>query len=145
MQITGLRLQNLSSWTMFIFGILACALGLVGLIRPETTLSLLNFEVIERTQRASGDYSLVFLVASSMASFNMGVYYMLAALSNMKRFYWWTVPFRIVTFTVFMLIVVNDIAPQGFIGVGLWELFGALATGAALLYERNKTDVPAHS
>jgi uncharacterized membrane protein HdeD (DUF308 family) len=36
MQSPKLRIQNMSSWTMFIFGILAVALGLVGLIRPET-------------------------------------------------------------------------------------------------------------
>ena len=139
MQMENLRLRNPSSWLMFIFGVLAVVLGLIGLIRPENTLSLLNFEIIDRTQRASGDYSLVFLVASSMASVNMGVYYVLAALNNWQPFYGWTVPFRVVTFTVFTLTVINGIAPMGFIGVGIWELVGAIATGAALLYERGKT------
>lgn len=138
MSIASLRIRNLSSLSMLIFGLLALILGGIGLIRPETTLELLNFEVIERSQRATGDYSVVFLVASSMASFNMGVYYILAALNNMKAFYWWTVPFRVVTFVVFTLVVLNDVAPQGFIGVGVWELVGAIATGAALLYERNQ-------
>lgn len=138
MQMKNLRLRNPSSWTMFIFGILAVALGLIGIIRPENTLSLLNFEIIDRTQRASGDYSLVFLVASSMASVNMGVYYVLAALNNWKPFFGWTIPFRVVTFTVFTLTVINGIAPMGFIGVGIWELVGAIATGAALLYERGR-------
>lgn len=136
MQGSTLRLQNASSWTMFIFGALAVLLGLVGLIRPEWTLGLLNFEVLDRAARAPGDYSLTFLTASSMASFNMGVYYVLAALSNWKRFYGWTVPFRMVTFVVFVLAVANGIAPAGFIGVAAWELIGALATGAALLRER---------
>jgi len=121
---------------MFIFGVLAVVLGLIGLIRPEITLSVLNFEIIERSQRASGDYSLTFLTASSMASFNMGVYYVLASLNNMKQFYQWTVPFRVVTFMVFTFAVISGIAPTGFIGVGIWELIGALATGGALLYER---------
>jgi hypothetical protein len=107
----------------------------------NATLLLLNFEVIERTQRASGDYSLVFLTASSMASFNVGVYYVLASLTNLKVFYWWTVPFRIVTFSVFMLAVANGLAPAGFIGVGLWELVGALATGGTLIRERNLAKV----
>lgn len=138
MDLATLRIRNLSSLSMFLFGVAALILGLIGIIRPETTLELLNFEVIERSQRASGDYSLVFLVASSMASVNMGVYYILASLHNMKAFYWWTVPFRMVTFSVFTLVVLNDIAPQGFIGVGLWELIGALLTGAALFYERNR-------
>ena len=137
MTLADLRIRNASSWTMLIFGVLAFVLGLIGLIRPETTLQLLNFEVLERSQRASGDYSVTFLITSSMASFNMGIYYILAALTNWKAFYWWTVPFRMVTFAVFTLLVMNGTAPQGFIGVGLWELVGALLTGAALLYERN--------
>jgi hypothetical protein len=70
-----------------------------------------------------------------MASFNMGVYYLLASLSNGKAFYSWTVPFRIVTFIVLSLAVMRGIAPSGFIGVAVWELIGALATGAALFYE----------
>lgn len=136
-----MKLRNASSWTMFIFGVLALILGTIGIINPESTLSLLNFEVIERTQRASGDYSLVFLTASSMASFNMGVYYIFASLTNLKIFYWWTVPFRMVTFTVFTLVVINGVAPAGFIGVGVWELTGAILTGAALIYERRQTQL----
>jgi len=134
--LLNLRIRNLSSLTMLVFGVLALALGILGIIQPEATLTLLNFEVLERTQRVTGDYSLVFLVASSMASVNMGIYYILASLNDMKAFYRWTVPFRIVTFVVFTWAVVSGIAPQGFIGVGIWELTGAIATGAALLYER---------
>lgn len=76
-----------------------------------------------------------------MASFNVGIYYVLASLTNLKVFYWWTVPFRIVTFSVFMLAVANGLAPAGFIGVGLWELVGALATGGTLIRERNLAKV----
>ncbi|MBZ0284552.1 MAG: hypothetical protein K8L97_27685 [Anaerolineae bacterium] len=123
---------------MFIFGLLAAVLGIIGIIRPEFILSVLGFQVIDRTARAAGDYTLVFATASSMASLNMGIYYVLASLTNWKPFYRWTVPFRIVTFTVFTLAVVNGIAPTAFIGVGLWELIGALATGAALFYERGR-------
>jgi hypothetical protein len=71
----------------------------------------------------------------------MGVYYILASLHNMKAFYWWTVPFRMVTFIVFTGVVINGIAPQGFIGVGLWELAGAILTGVALIYEHNRNIV----
>jgi len=138
MNWSQLRLRNASSWTMFIFGLLAAVLGIIGLIRPEFTLSVLGFQIIDRAARAAGDYTLVFLTASSMASLNMGIYYVLASLTNWKPFYRWTVPFRIVTFTVFTLAVVNGIAPAGFIGVGLWELIGALSTGAALFYERGR-------
>ena len=136
--LSNIRIRNLSSLSILIFGVLALALGLLGLIQPELTLTLLNFEVLERTQRATGDYSIVFLVASSMASVNMGVYYILASLNNLQIFFRWTVPFRILTFLVFTWAVINGIAPQGFIGVGIWELIGALFTGGALLYERNR-------
>ncbi len=138
MKLSSPRIRNLSSLTMLIFGVLAAVLGVVGLIRPEFTLQLLGFPVIDRAARAEGDYTLVFITAASMASLNMGVYYVLAALNNLKPFYTWTVPFRMVTFTVFTLAVVNGIAPAGFIGVGAWELVGALATGAALWYERRR-------
>jgi hypothetical protein len=140
MNLSALRVRNLSGWTILIFGVLALLLGLAGLIQPEITLNMLNLEVIERADRAAGDFTVMFLTASSMASFNMGVYYVFAALTNTKRFFWWTVPFRIVTFCVFTLAVVNEVAPQAFIGVAAWELIGALATGAALLYERGKGD-----
>jgi hypothetical protein len=108
---------------------------LLGLIRPEILLSILGFDVVERAQRAAGDYTIVFMTASSMASFNIGIYYTLAALNDVKIFYRWTVPFRTLTFIVFTTLVFTEVAPQKFIGVGLWELAGALATGIALYRE----------
>lgn len=131
-----LKIRDASGWTMFIFGVLALLLGLVGLIRPEILLSLLGFEVLPRAARASGDYTIVFMTASSMASFNMGIYYVLAALNDVKKFYGWTVPFRAVTFTVFTLSVLLGYAPVRFFGVGAWELTGGIATGIALYLER---------
>ncbi len=133
------RIRDASGWTMFIFGALAFLLGLVGLIRPEWTLALIGFETIERAQRVSADYTLVFVTASSMASFNMGIYYMLAVLTNFKAFYRWTVPFRMVTFAVFSLAVLSGLAPAGFIGVAAWELTGAVLTGLALYFEGRKS------
>jgi hypothetical protein len=138
MNFSELRLRTASAWTIFIFGLLALILGLLGLIQPEITLQLLNFPVLERAARVEGDFTVVFLTASSMASFNMGVYYVLAALSNWKPFFGWTVPFRVITFTIFTLAVLRGLAPAGFLGVAIWELVGALLTGAALWYERNK-------
>ena len=135
---SSLKIRDASGWTMFIFGALALLLGLVGLIRPELLLSLLGFSVLDRTQRAAGDYTLVFMVASSMASFNIGVYYILAVVNDLKQFYKWTVPFRCVTFTVFTIAVLTGLAPVRFIGVGLWELVGAAATGIALWQENRK-------
>lgn len=131
-----MKIKTTSGWTIFIFGILAFLLGLTGLIRPEILLSILGFEVVERAQRAAGDYTIVFMTASSMASFNMGVYYIFAALNDLKIFYRWTVPFRVVTFFVFTMTVVAGIAPLKFLGVGVWELLGAIATGVALNREK---------
>jgi hypothetical protein len=127
-----MKIRDASGWTIFIFGILALLLGLIGLIRPEILLSMLGFEVVEHAQRATSDYTIVFMTASSMASFNMGVYYVLASLNDVKIFYRWTVPFRVVTFAVFTATVLAGIAPKPFFGVGAWELAGALATGMAL-------------
>jgi hypothetical protein len=134
------RIRSASGWTMFIFGVLAFLLGLLGLLRPELVLSLLGFTVLDRTARAAGDYTLVFVIAASMASFNMGVYYMLAAFNDMKQFFLWTVPFRLVTFTVFTITALTHLAPTRFILVGAWEGLGALATGLALYFERPQPD-----
>ena len=98
-----MKIRDASGWTIFVFGVLALLLGIVGLIRPEILLSILGFEVIERAARAASDYTIVFMTTSSMDSFNMGVYYVLAALNDVKKFYRWTVPFRTVTFVVFTM------------------------------------------
>ena len=134
-----LKIRDTPAWTIFVFGVLALLLGLLGLIRPELVLSVMGFHVLERAGRAAGDYTLVFVIASSMASFNMGVYYVLAALNDVKAFYGWTVPFRVVTFSVFTLTVIFGIAPTAWLGVGVWELSGAIATGLALYDEKRKS------
>lgn len=133
-----LKIRDTSGWTIFIFGALALLLGLFGLIRPEILLSILGFEVLDRAARAAGDYTLVFMTASAMASFNMGVYYILAALNDLKPFYKWTVPFRTLTFLVFTTVALTGLAPIRFIGVGVWELAGAIATGLALRSDLKK-------
>ena len=127
-----------AGWTFYIFGILALLLGLIGLIKPEITLALLGFDVVERGVRSAGDYTIVFMLASSMASFNMGIYYIFAALNDVKIFYGWTVPCRVLTFTVFTLAVIFDIAPTRFLGVAVWELIGAFSTGIALNIDKKK-------
>jgi hypothetical protein len=134
----NLKIHDASGWTMFIFGVLALILGLIGLIRPEFVLAVMGFQVLERASRLSGDFTLVFVVASSMASFNMGIYYVLAALSNVKAFYRWTVPFRVVIFLVFSTIVLTKLAPPAWMGVAAWELSGAIATGLALKFEKSQ-------
>jgi hypothetical protein len=135
------KLRNISSWTMFIFGLMAALLGLMGILNPDLVLWQLGFEIVEPGQRAAHDYTAVFIMASSMASFNMGAYYVLASLINFKPFYLWTVPFRTITFTVFSLSVLLGHAPDRFITVAIWELIGAIATGTALYYE-HKNQIP---
>ncbi|WP_175408204.1 hypothetical protein [Streptomyces sp. TRM64462] len=120
---------------MAVFGLLATALGAVGLLAPDVLLTVMGFEPIPGTGRADGDHTLVFLTASSMAAVNMGVYYVLAALADWRAFFRWTVPFRLLTCAVFTLAVAGGRAPAGFLGVGLWEGLGAAATWAALRYE----------
>jgi len=127
-----------AGWTFFIFGILALLLGLVGLIKPEITLGMLGFDLLDRAARPSSDYTLVFVIASSMASFNMGIYYIFASLNDVKIFYGWTVPFRVLTFLVFTSAVLFGLAPSRFLGVGAWELLGAIATGLALYADKKK-------
>ncbi|WP_198944010.1 hypothetical protein [Streptomyces sp. CB03234] len=122
---------------MAVFGLLATALGAVGLASPDALLAVMGFAPIPDARRAEGDHTLAFLTASSMAAVNMGVYYLLAALADWKAFFRWTVPFRLLTCAVFTLAVVTGRAPAGFLGVGLWEGLGAVVTGAALRYERN--------
>ncbi len=131
-----MKIRDASGWTIFIFGVMAFLLGALGIIRPELQLSMLGFEVAERAARASFDYTLTFMTAASMASVNMGIYYILAALNDVKIFYRWTVPFRGLTFIVFTAIVILGIAPLKFIGVPIWELTGAIATGIALAREK---------
>jgi Na+-driven multidrug efflux pump len=133
-----LKIRDASGWTMFVFGVLALLLGLLGLIRPELLLSMLGFTVLDRAARTAGDYTLVFMIASSMASFNIGAYYILAALNDLKPFYKWTVPFRCLTFIVFTTAVLTGFAPNRFLGVGAWELAGAIATGIALRSDNKK-------
>jgi len=133
-----LKIKDVSGWTMFVFGVIALLLGLLGLLRPEALLSILGFPVLERTARIAGDYTLVFLTASSMASFNIGAYYILAARNDMKPFYKWTVPYRCLTFIVFTTVALTGLAPTRFILVGAWELTGAIATGLALRAESKK-------
>ena len=133
-----IKIKDTSGWTMFVFGAIALLLGLLGLLRPELLLSMLGFTVLERANRAAGDYTLVFMIASSMASFNIGVYYILAALNDLKPFYKWTVPYRCLTFIVFTTVALTGLAPTRFIAVGAWELTGAIATGIALYSENKK-------
>jgi hypothetical protein len=138
MKFSTLRIRDASGWTMFIFGVMALLFGLIGLVKPEIVFSILGLEVIDRARRVAGDYTLPCVVASCMASFNMGVYYILAALNDQRAFYLWTVPFRAVTFTVFTAAALTGVAPITWIGLGVWELCGGVATGLALYFDKRR-------
>jgi hypothetical protein len=131
-----------AGWTIAVFGALALVLGLIGLISPEALLAVLGFPSVAGADRAAGDYTVVFLRASAMASFNVGVYYLLAAATEWRPFYRFTIYFRLLTFAVFTALVVTEAAPARFLAVGLWEALGAVATALALRYEagRSMTD-----
>ncbi|MEV0805665.1 hypothetical protein [Micromonospora sp. NPDC050200] len=129
-----------AGWTIAVFGVLALLLGALGLVWPEAQLRLLGFEVPAR--RAAGDYTGTFLTASSMASFNMGVYYLLAVATEWRAFYRFTVVFRLVTFTIFTLTVLADVAPDRFFGVALWEGLGAVATAIGLRWDARRAGAP---
>ncbi|MFI9615839.1 hypothetical protein ACIHCM_29870 [Streptomyces sp. NPDC052023] len=123
---------------MAVFGVLAALMGVVGLVAPDALLEVMGFTPVAGSRRADEDHTLVFVTASSMAALNVGVYYVLAALSDWKAFFRWTVPFRLLTCAVFTLAVIGGRAPAGFLGVGVWEGVGAVVTGAALRHERGR-------
>ncbi|MER7891919.1 hypothetical protein ABTX15_19045 [Micromonospora sp. NPDC094482] len=128
--------RTAAGWTIAVFGVLALVMGAVGLLWPEAMLRSLGFEV--PASRASGDHTGTFLLASSMASFNMGVYYLLATATEWRAFYRFTVVFRLVTFTVFSIAVLSDIAPDRFFGVAAWEGVGAVATAVGLWWDARR-------
>ncbi|MGQ5259202.1 hypothetical protein ACTWLT_00445 [Micromonospora sp. ZYX-F-536] len=122
--------RSVAGWTIAVFGVLALMMGTLGLLWPEAMLRMLGLEV--PAARSTGDHTGTFVLASSMASFNMGVYYLLATVTEWRAFYRFTVVFRLVTFTVFSIAVLADIAPDRFFGVAAWEGLGALATAVGL-------------
>ncbi|WP_433834100.1 hypothetical protein ACQP2E_30655 [Actinoplanes sp. CA-015351] len=117
---------------------MAALFGALGLALPSVVLDTMGLASIPANQRSEFDYTRVFVAASSMASLNMGVYYVVAAATEWRPFFRFTVPFRLLTFTVFTALVVTEVAPYGFIGVALWEAAGAVATALALFYDTRR-------
>jgi len=133
--------RSAAGWTIAVFGVMAVVFGIVGLVSPDATLSGLGFETLDPSERASGDYTRVYVAASSMASLNMGVYYLVATSTEWRPFFRFTVPFRLLTFAVFSTLVLLDVAPGRFLGVAIWEGIGAVATGIALYYDARRAPV----
>ncbi|MEV0966905.1 MULTISPECIES: hypothetical protein [unclassified Streptomyces] len=130
---------SLSGWTMAVFGVLAAVMGLAGLVSPDLLLAVLGLGPGGEPVGTGADgHTAAFVTASSMAALNMGVYYVLAALSDWKPFFRWTVPFRLLTFLVFLLAVLAGRAPAPFLGIAVWEGLGALATGLALRFDARR-------
>ncbi|WDZ85744.1 hypothetical protein [Micromonospora cathayae] len=128
--------RSAAGWTVAAFGALALLMGVVGLLWPAGLLALLGLTV--PAVRAPGDHTGTFLVASSMAAVNMGVYYLLAAVTEWRPFFRFTVVFRTLTVLVFGIAVLAEIAPVRFLGVAAWEGLGALATALGLRWDARR-------
>jgi hypothetical protein len=123
---------------MFVFGVVAFLAGALGIISPITANKVNNFpdatdyhgphwKLLEPISR-----SVISLArASNMAAFNMGAYYILSSIYNIRAFFVWTVPFRCVTFSVFMYGAYTDSHTQ-LATIAVMELIGAIATGVGL-------------
>ena len=131
--------RSVAGWTTAVFGVLALAMGILGLVRPEALLGLLGFDVIDAADRAGGDYTTTFVAAASMASLNMGVYYLIAMSTEWRPFFLFSVIFRLLTFTVFSTLVLVAVAPGRFFAVALWEGLGAVATAVGLWADRRRS------
>ena len=129
--------RTAAGWSIAIFGAMAALFGAAGLTVPDAVLAGLGFQIPE--VRAPGDHTRVFLAASSMASLNMGVYYLVAAATEWRPFFRFTVAFRLLTLIVFSALVILDVAPARFLGVAAWEGAGALATGLALARDARRS------
>lgn len=127
--------RSAAGWTITVFGAMAALFGVVGLLSPATVQASVGFGTV-------GPDGRTFMAASPMASLNMGVYYLVAAATEWRPFFRFTVPFRLLTFTVFTGLVVTDVAPGGFAGVAAWEAAGAIATGLGLWRDARRRTVP---
>lgn len=121
--------QSHAGYSIAVFGALALLLGVASLIEPEIML---------RSAGAPTSHPVLFVRISAMAATNMGVYYLLAAAAETRSFFVWTVPFRVLTASVFTSMVVAGVAPTGMLGVAAWEFAGAVATAVALRSDHNR-------
>jgi O-antigen/teichoic acid export membrane protein len=124
--------KDVSALSMLVFGVLVVGMGMTGLMAPQFLLTVLGFSSSNTTQ--------IFVMASSQASIAMGLYYILAAVHNVREFFRWSVPLRILNFCIFTGMVVFGIAPVNWLWVASLELTGALATGIALARQKQEVD-----
>lgn len=120
--------RTIAGWTMLAFGLLTVVTGVCGIVAPGLIEGLLG--VAGTGQRH------VFILPTSVAATAMGVYYTLAACHDLRPFFGWTVPMRVVNGVVFAGMALWGGFPTSFVLLAAWELSGAACTGAALLIDR---------
>jgi len=127
-----LQPPNYSRYTILVFGLMAFVVGAAGLLWPSFTMKAVGFP----SSMVDSSECWPHWMAVSIAATNMGAYYILAARANVKAFFRWTVPFRMLTCTVFAWAVFSGKAPASpYLTTSIVEGLGALSTGLALWYE----------
>lgn len=121
--------MDVAALTILVFGVLITAMGMTGLLMPQFLLSILGL----REAGMSTPVAQMFIMASAQASLAMGLYYILAAISNHRGFFQWSVRLRILNFVVFATMVLLGMAPSKWLMVAGLELLGAMITGIALI------------
>ena len=127
--------MDIAALTMLIFGVLITGMGMTGVLMPHVLLSILGLSEAGMSSHTAQ----IFVMASAQASIAMGLYYIFAATNNVRVFFQWSVPLRIINFLVFVSMVPLGIAPIKWLMVAGLELVGAMATGIALGANHNYT------
>ncbi len=120
--------MDLAALTMLVFGVIIIVSGMAGLVMPQLLLHMLGLP--------AGGATPIFVMATSQASLAMGLYYLLVAANNDRMFMRWSVPLRLINFSVFATMILFGVAPLQWSLVAALELVGALATGNALRFGR---------
>ncbi|KAK3324905.1 hypothetical protein B0H66DRAFT_547008 [Apodospora peruviana] len=115
---SDIRGSTTSAYTILIFGASCLAAGVSSLLNPESVLEPLGLD----------QSAIPAMRGNALAAIAMGIYYSLAAYQSNRLFFIATVPMRLLTTSVFW--------SQGWNATALWEGSCALATAAALLWER---------
>ncbi len=110
--------MSLAKHSIFIFGLLCVLTGLTCFIFPYKTMKFLDLEYNTKI--------IPLFNAAAISSFNMGIYYMLAAYNNVEIFYKWTIIPRLITCIMFIYMSLNKFNLLTIIGIG--EGIGSLLT-----------------
>lgn len=126
--------SSLMGWTVFALGLFALAMGLVGLVSPQTQASLMGFESLAR--REQGDYTPALLTISSLAAVNLAVLYIVAAIKAWPGFVRWAIATRVAMGTALAVLVIIGRGPSAFIGASLWEALGMVVLAFSSGWDR---------